>query len=46
MNIFMSAQEEFEMLDEKDKANHMGVEAEKALTLYLIMFTSILTNLN
>ena len=31
MNIFMSAQEEFEMLDEKDKANHMGIESRKSI---------------
>ena len=27
----MSAQEEFEMLDEKDKANHMGIESRKSI---------------
>ena len=31
MNIFMSAQEDFEMLDEKDKANHMGIESRKSI---------------
>ena len=31
MNIFMSAQEDFEMLDEKEKANHMGIESRKSI---------------
>lgn len=35
MNIFMSAQEDFEMLDEKDKANHMGVESRKSIDAIL-----------
>lgn len=46
MNIFMSAQEDFEMLDEKIRQIIWALKAEKALTLYLIMFTNILTNLN
>lgn len=31
MNIFMSAQEDFEKLPEKEKANHMGVESRTSL---------------
>ena len=31
MNIFMSAQEDFEKLPEEEKANHMGVESRTSL---------------
>lgn len=31
MNIFMSSQEEFEKLDDKEKTNHMGVESRTSL---------------
>lgn len=46
MNIFMSAQEDFEKLPDEEKQIILELKAEQALTKLLIIFMNILTNLS